>query len=69
MRKDGALRSTVLGCWREAGAVNCTGEVEGNDGWMKWRCVVQIRVRRSGKRETSKLTDAVCVAEEAKGSR
>lgn len=65
MRKEGALRSRVLGCWREGAAISCTGEVNGNDGWVKWRCVVQIKVQKRGSGHKSKVTDAVCVAEEA----
>ena len=65
MRRDGALESSVLGCWREGSAVDCTAVVKGNDGWIKWRCVVKMRIqeRRSGHK--AKLTDADCIAEDA----
>jgi hypothetical protein len=63
MRPDGALKSGVLGCWRKGSAVECTGVVKGNDGVVKWRCLLQIRVRkRADSRRTARLTDAVCVA-------
>lgn len=65
MRRDGALESRVLGCWRAGSAVDCTGVVKGNDGWVKWRCVVQIRIQKRAATHRAKLTDAVCVAEEA----
>jgi hypothetical protein len=65
MRREGADAAEVRGCWRAPGVIDCTGVVSGNDGIVKWRCVLQIRVRHQGERYRSKLTDAVCVAEAA----
>jgi hypothetical protein len=71
MRDEGANRSRLLGCWRAGRrVVDCTGEVGGTDGYLTWRCMLQIRVRRRDTgRHRSKLTDAVCVVEEVAKSK
>lgn len=63
MRKHGALESSVRGCWHAHGGVDCAAMIRGNDGTVKWRCFLQIRVERRGSRLTSKLTDAICAAQ------
>ncbi len=65
MRREGALESSVLGCWRQGAAVDCTGVVKGNDGWIKWRCVIKIRIQKRRSALKPKLTDADCIAEDA----
>jgi hypothetical protein len=62
MRRNGALESSVRGCWRTGPAVDCAAMVKGDDGHVRWRCYIQIRVQRRGSRLRSKLTDALCVA-------
>jgi pyruvate/2-oxoglutarate dehydrogenase complex dihydrolipoamide acyltransferase (E2) component len=63
MREDGAHDAKVRGCWRAGRSVGCTGVVGGQDGAVKWRCVLEIRIRRHGARHRAKVADAVCTAE------
>jgi hypothetical protein len=65
MHREGARDASIRGCWRRQRGTGCTGVVAGNDGFVKWRCVLEIRIRPSGRGPRAKLTDAVCTAEAA----
>jgi hypothetical protein len=63
MRKHGSLDSSVLGCWHKGAAADCAAIVKGDDGNVRWRCFVQIRLHPRGSGFRAKLVDVICVVE------
>lgn len=67
LKGQGALDSSVRGCWREDSAIGCLGLVSGRDDFLRWQCAVPMTIKKrpaasaaSKKRVAVKFTDPMC---------
>ena len=65
LKSEGAVSSSVRGCWREDRGIGCLGLVSGKDSFLRWRCAVPMTLRKraaasASRRVAVKFTDPMC---------